>query len=234
MRYPRNSYRHHSLCILVFSALLVSNSQGSRQRLLTFRSRRGLWPLGRPASGPPLTYNVRPHHYRRAAFEEKKWENLSMVDPHIGLISYQQALLQRLIQPSRCKSHPDLTVLIDDVPDGKRLTYALMDGLKVKGTAVYVMNGKDGDRPYFQVGYAVAEDCRAQGIAQETLRASIAEISSGFKNLIPEFYIEAVVPASNKASLHIARKIIAGTPEDITDKESGEQSVRHTMLVSGK
>ena len=69
MRYPRNSYRHHSLCILVFSLLLVSNSQGSRKRLLTFRSRRGLWPLGRPASGPPLTYNVR---FSMQPVEEKK------------------------------------------------------------------------------------------------------------------------------------------------------------------
>jgi hypothetical protein len=157
-----------------------------------------------------------------------------MVDPHIGLISYQQALLQRLIQPSRCKTHPELTVLFDDVPGGKRLTYALMDGLKIKATAVYVMNGTEGKMPYFQVGYAVAEDCRGQGVAQETLRASINEIGAGFRNSIPEFYIEAVVPKSNIASMHIAQKIIGGTPEEITDKESGELSVRYTMLVGGK
>lgn len=62
-----------------------------------------------------------------------------------------------------------------------------MDGLKVKATAVYVMNGKEGQRPYFQVGYAVAEDCRGQGVAQETLGASISEMSAGFENIIPEF-----------------------------------------------
>lgn len=44
-----------------------------------------------------------------------------MVDPHVGLVSYQQALLQRLIQPSRSKKHPDLTVLVDDVPNGSGL-----------------------------------------------------------------------------------------------------------------
>jgi len=127
-----------------------------------------------------------------------------------------------------------ITVLFDDVPGGKRLTYSLMDGLKIKATAVYVMNGTEGKMPYFQVGYAVAEDCRGQGVAQETLRASINEIGAGFRNSIPEFYIEAVVPKSNIASMHIAQKIIGGTPEEITDKESGELSVRYTMLVGGK
>jgi len=155
-----------------------------------------------------------------------------MVDPHIGLISYQQALLQGLIRPDACNIHPSLTVLMDDVPGGKRLTYAYVEGLIVKATAIYVMNGKSGNRPYFQVGYAVAEEFRGQGAAQRVLRMSIDEISACFSKVIPEFYIEAVVSMTNPASLHIAEKIIGGVPEEITDKESGEPALRYTMLVA--
>jgi predicted GNAT family acetyltransferase len=154
-----------------------------------------------------------------------------MVDPYIGLVSYQQALSQGIVHPEPGRIHPELTLLVDDVPGGKRLTYAYADGLTVKATAIYVMNGRSGGKPYFQVGYAVAENFRGQGIAQKVLQLSISEITAGFKKLIPSFYIEAVVSKTNLPSLHIAQKVIGGSPEEITDQESGESALRFTMLV---
>jgi hypothetical protein len=155
----------------------------------------------------------------------------SMVDPHIGLLSYQQALLQGAVHPEPGRVHPELTLFVDDVPTGKRLTYALHDGMTVKATAVYVMNGRSEGKPYFQVGYAVAENFRNQGIAQKILRLSIEEMSAGFKKVIPAFYVEAVVSKKNLASLRVAQKVIGGEPEEITDKESGEKAQRYTVLV---
>jgi hypothetical protein len=155
----------------------------------------------------------------------------SMVDPHIGLVSYQEALLQGLIHPRPCKVHKELTVLFDDVPDGKRITYALMSGSTVKATVIYALNGSLNGKPYFQVGYAVAEAFRNQGVAKKALRMSIEEITEGFSASIPSFYIEAVVSRSNAASLRLAETVIGGAPEEITDKHSGESALRYTMSV---
>lgn len=155
----------------------------------------------------------------------------SMVDPHIGLVSYQNALKQRLIQPSRCKLYNDLTVLLDDIQDGKRITYALMSGVTVKAIAIYTPNGSEGGKPCFQVGYAVAEAFRKQGIAKKVLAMSVDELTEGFKSLIPSFLIEAVISPENVASLKIAEVVIGGAPDEIVDKHSGEKALRYTMSV---
>ena len=96
---------------------------------------------------------------------------------------------------------------------------------------MYVMNGLSEGKPYFQVGYAVAEDARGRGIAQKILRLSIDEMTAGFKQTIPSFYVEAVVSESNRASKRVAEKVIGGAPEAITDNHSGESAVRYTMTV---
>lgn len=154
-----------------------------------------------------------------------------MVDPHIGLVSYQQALLQGLIQPHLCKVHKALTVLFDDVPDGKRITYALVEGTTVKVTVVFAPNGLFQGKPCFQVGYAVAEPYRRQGLAAKVVRMSIEEFIEGFKKVIPAFYLEAVVSPTNVPSLRIAESVIGGTREQIVDKHSGESAIRFTVAV---
>ena len=155
----------------------------------------------------------------------------SMVNPHLGLVSYQQALLQGLIHPRRCTVHKTLTVLMDDVPDGKRITYAMAEGTTVKVTVMYAPNGFFEGKPCFQVGYAVAESFRRQGLAARVLRMSVEELTEGFRNVIPAFYIEAVVSLSNPASLRIAETVIGGTRDQIVDKHSGESAIRFTAAV---
>lgn len=152
----------------------------------------------------------------------------AMVDPYIGFESYQQALNDEIIHPKKCKVHTSLKVLFDDVPDGKRITYALTEGKTVKATVVFAPNGFFEGRPCFQVGYAVNNDFRQKGIAKEVLRMSIEELTHGFSRSIPSFFIEAVVSPSNLASLRIAENVIGGTRDEIVDRLSGEKAIRFT------
>lgn len=156
-----------------------------------------------------------------------------MVDPHIGLVSFQQAFARGELDTQRGRIHPQLVMMLDDAGGGFRLTYAVVEGKTVKALAMYVMNGMSEGKPYFQVGYAVAEDARGQGFAQKVVQQSIDEITAGFKGKIPSFYIEAVVSISNLASKRVAEKLIGGEPEELTDNNSGEPAVRYTKLVGG-
>ncbi len=155
----------------------------------------------------------------------------SMVDPYIGFESYQQAIKDGIIHPQQCKLHKKLTVLFDDVPDGKRITYALTEDKKVKATVIFAPNGFFEGKPCFQVGYAVDTAFRQQGIAKQTLRMAIEELTHGFRKSIPSFFIEAVVSPSNLASLRIAENIVGGTRDEIVDRLSGEKAIRFTKPV---
>lgn len=154
-----------------------------------------------------------------------------MVDPHIGLVSYQQALLQGLIHPRQCAVHKTLTVLLDDVPDGKRITYAVAQGTTVKATVIFAPNGYFEGKPCFQIGYAVAEPFRGQELATQVARMAIEELTEGLRMVIPAFYIEAVVSPSNLASLRVAETVVGGTRDQIVDKHSGESAIRFTVAV---
>jgi len=156
----------------------------------------------------------------------------SMVNPHDGLVSYQEALSEGLIHPNPTSIYKELTVLFDEVEDEKRLTYAYMQDGLAKGIAIYIMNGIDDGKPYFQVGYAVAEKFRNQGIAQKLLKMSIDELAHGFRQHFSSFYVEAVVSVSNKESQRVAEKVIGGVAEEIIDEHSGEPALRYTLYVA--
>lgn len=154
-----------------------------------------------------------------------------MIDPNVGLVSYQAALLRGEIRPIACEIHKELTVLFDNAPAGIRITYALTKGKVVKALVMYAPNGTNEGKPYFQVGYAVAEQFRGAGIAKRALKLSVEEFSEGFRSSVPAFYIEAVVSPSNIASINVAEAVIGGTPEEITDQHSGQRALRFTMSV---
>lgn len=154
-----------------------------------------------------------------------------MVDPHAALISYQDALLNGYIQPQQCELFRDMTILIDEINGKQRLTYALVDGLKVKATVTYIENGFLNDKLCFQVGYAVNTEYRNQGIAKDALNKSIAEIQHGFRRVIPAFYIEAIVEIDNVASQKVAARSISGTPDQITDSFSGLPALLYTRYL---
>lgn len=90
----------------------------------------------------------------------------SIVDPYIGFVSYQKALLDGSIRPTPCESHPELFVMHDEPEPGvQRLTYAFNSGTVSKAYAVYIQADFLDGKPCFGVGYATAEHFRNQGLA---------------------------------------------------------------------
>src|SRR4051795_6646457 len=99
-----------------------------------------------------------------------------MADPHLGLLSFQQAMSARLIDPRPAKYDRGLLLFIDQPDENMRITYALADGGVVKGTVQFVAAESYEREPRFSVGYAVAERFRGQGIATDLLTRSINDL----------------------------------------------------------
>jgi predicted GNAT family acetyltransferase len=154
-----------------------------------------------------------------------------MAYPYEGLLSFQQALQDGRISPSRCILYPDLLLLLDDADGQARMTYALVENGVVKATVVYLNADAYEGLPCFQVGYAVAESFRKQGIAADVLKRSIEEMRNGFKRHMKRFYIEAVVSEKNLASRKIAERILSSTPDKITDTHTGLPALQYFLLV---
>ncbi|HDJ8365911.1 TPA: GNAT family N-acetyltransferase, partial [Escherichia coli] len=85
-------------------------------------------------------------------------------------------------------------------------------------------------KPCFGVGYAVADEYKAQGIGTQLLIASIEEMQYGFRNSFNEFYVEAIVGVGNQASNKLAAKVLSDTPEPGTDSYSGKPINQYMKL----
>ncbi|EMR3754795.1 GNAT family N-acetyltransferase [Proteus mirabilis] len=155
----------------------------------------------------------------------------TMTDPYEGLISYQQALNDKLISPSPCSLYKDMTIYHDVAEGNQRLTFAIMDNGIVKATAVYVFAPNIDGIPCFGIGYSVAENYRKKGIATEIVTNSIKEFSHGMKGKLPLFYIEAIIDLNNIASQKVALKTISNTPKETIDKISGKPAYQFIKLV---
>lgn len=156
---------------------------------------------------------------------------MAMTDPHNGLLSFQQALDEGIIKPTRCNLHPDLAVLQDSADGVPRLTYALIENGLVKATVVGVMAEPIEGTPCFALGYAVAEQFRNKGLAKEVLQKVIEEISNGFKKHMKEVYIETIVGADNTASQKLSVRFISDSPKSITDVYSGLPAFQYVKLL---
>ncbi|MBP2085312.1 MULTISPECIES: GNAT family N-acetyltransferase [Pseudomonas] len=157
-----------------------------------------------------------------------------IVDPHVGFLSFQEALRAGAIRPASCASHPDLYVFHDTPQPGvQRLTYALISGSLAKAYAVYVMAEPLNGKTCFGVGYATDADYRGQGLATELVKVSMAELQKGLapKLRSPGFYVEAIVGADNIASQKIAARTLSDTPKPTTDKESGHPALQYVKLL---
>ncbi|WP_323117046.1 GNAT family N-acetyltransferase [Klebsiella quasivariicola] len=109
-----------------------------------------------------------------------------MTDPHNALVSFQSALQLGLFQPSTCKIHKELAFWYDIPNDSPRFTYALLDKNNVvKAMALLVLAEPCDDGPCFNVGYAVAESFRGQGLAYEILEKSLEEFIALSKGQAP-------------------------------------------------
>jgi ribosomal protein S18 acetylase RimI-like enzyme len=155
----------------------------------------------------------------------------TMPDLYGALLSFQNALQDGLITPGACILYPELSLLMDDANGQSRLTFARIDKGSVKAIVAYLEVEPHEGKRCFQVGYAVAEPYRNQGIATEILTQSIEEIRHGFKPHAKPFFIEAVVEADNHASIKVAERVIAPKGSEITDDYAGLPAVQFLQLV---
>jgi hypothetical protein len=158
----------------------------------------------------------------------------SIVDPHIGFVSYQQALLDGSIRPTPCESHPELFVMHDEPEPGvQRLTYAFNSGAVSKAYAVYIQADFLNGKPCFGVGYATAEQFRNQGLATEIVTASLKELHQGMAPHLrePGFYVEAIVGTDNPASQKVASRTLSDSPDSIKDDVSGLPALHYVKLI---
>ncbi|SEI14595.1 GNAT family N-acetyltransferase [Paraburkholderia hospita] len=152
-----------------------------------------------------------------------------MSDPHIGLLSYQKALLLHEISPWPTKYEPGLMMLVDGEGADRRLTYALVEGRTVKATVVFAYAERYEGERCFSVGYAVAEKFRGSGVATDVLTRSISDLRQGLG--WPVFYIEAIVDAENLASRRVCEKVLSTSPEAMTESISGKPASRYFKRV---
>ncbi len=156
-----------------------------------------------------------------------------MADPHLGMVSFQQALRQGILELSPVLTHSNLYSHFDvPAPGVNRLTYArLSDDMRtVKAFVSCVMNGRVEGHPCVALGYAVPEDMRNQGLAKQIVRDviddTIAQIGRAGAAAV---YVEAIIDVENLPSQRVAEAILEVEGESITDGESGKPAYRYTQ-----
>ncbi|WP_415913410.1 GNAT family N-acetyltransferase [Neptuniibacter sp. QD37_11] len=156
-----------------------------------------------------------------------------MTNPHDGLVEFQKALDQGLIQLSPCEVHKDITVFKDE-PDGTlRLTFAALEGTTVKAYAVFILAEPLKGLSCFSAGYAVPEAYRKQRLGTDILTKAIDELRNGFgNNGVSEFYIEAIVSRDNDASKRLLAKVFKAVADECVDEESGTPALAYHELIT--
>lgn len=155
-----------------------------------------------------------------------------MADPHVGMLSFQEALREGDIEISAVKGHSDLYGHLDiPEPGTARLTYVWLTKNRktVKAFVACVMNGQVDGHPCVAVGYAVPEKYRNKGYAKKTLSEVIQDQilqagRNGFKGVV----IEAVIDESNLQSQRVAEAVLQVERESIVDSASKKPAYRYT------
>lgn len=153
-----------------------------------------------------------------------------MADPHLGLLSFQQAMTAGLIDPRPAKYDQGLLLLVDQPDENMRITYALAERGVVKGTVLFVPAESYDEEPRFSVGYGVAEPFRGQGIATDLLKRSINDLSQGFNSR--PFWLEAIVDQTNVASRRVCEKVVTSEAEAMSELISGRPALDFLTRVS--
>ncbi len=140
-----------------------------------------------------------------------------MTDPTDSLTAFQQAL--RDGELSLRPGELDKTLFVHaDRPQGvSRMTYAWLDGRKVKAIAIMV---------------SVPKAYRGKGYAKRIVEAAIAEMRNGLaRNGIQSFYVEAIVSVDNEPSKQVAAATISASPVAVTDHGSGLPALQYLKKV---
>jgi len=154
-----------------------------------------------------------------------------MTNPHKALVSYQAAYKEGRIRPQACTLHSDLVVLMDEETGSLRVSYAFIKDSLVKAIAIFILGPHIDQVPLFDIGYAVDESCRCQGIASKLMVQSVSEMRAGFGQHMPRFYLQAIIGTTNIASQKVAAQIFRSVPQAITDSVSGQPALAYLSLI---
>lgn len=154
-----------------------------------------------------------------------------MVDPSTAMESLQKALKQSL-SLERCVIATNLRMIKDQHGNAHRFSYALIEDKILQAYCAFVTTDPIDGILCFNIGYAVPERFRNQGLATKTLEDSIRELSAGLKRAnIPQFYIEAIVGKDNVASQKVAERVLTASPKEVVDQTSGEPAFAYHRLI---
>lgn len=154
-----------------------------------------------------------------------------MADPHMGMISFQQALLAGILDIHQVKPYQDLYSHFDvPAPGVKRLTYVRLANDKKTVTAFLscVMNGEVDGIPCVAFGYAVPEIMRNQGYAKAIM---VDVIKDQIRQAKRSLYFETVVDIENIASQRVSEAVLDVPREEIVDTASRRPAFRYTKFV---
>jgi hypothetical protein len=155
-----------------------------------------------------------------------------MTDPMDALNGLQAALDAGSVDLNPCDLHPEIRVLLDHPNGTPRFTYAQLSGKRVQAIALFAMTEPIQGITCFQIGYAVTEYARGQGIGTRVLQQAIEELNHGLSRTpVKEFYLEAVVSTVNVASNRIATRLLSDSPKSSNDCFSGEPIFQYLRRV---
>ncbi|MCC8432879.1 GNAT family N-acetyltransferase [Reyranella aquatilis] len=158
-----------------------------------------------------------------------------MTDPAEGLTSFQAALDADIVTLQKGALDPNIHVHLDHPAGSPRFTYVRLKGKTVTSLVMLVPVDHLDGLPCFQMGCAVPEKFRGQGLAQCTMLAALAELEAGLgRNGVSAFYVEAVVGIDNEPSKRIAEKVLSSNPEQVTDKFSGQPAYHYVKRIGTK
>ena len=154
-----------------------------------------------------------------------------MADPHIGMVSFQKALLKGIVDIHLVKPHKNLFSHFDVPALGEnRLTYVRLDGdgKTVLAFLVCVINGKIDGIPIVSLGYAVPENMRKRGYAKAIMHDAIKD---QIKQAGRSLYFETMVDVDNVASQRVSESVLEVAPEELVEADSERPAYRYTKRV---
>lgn len=156
----------------------------------------------------------------------------AMSDPMNALVGLQHAVDSGAVKLQNCEIYSDIGVYMDQPNEKVRITYAKVVDKSVQAIVMFVQTDRLNGIPCFNVGYAVIESLRGQGLATITLNQCLEELCNGFKrNGAVEFYVEAVISVLNEASIKVAERAITRQRKPCNDVFSGEAALQYLKLV---
>lgn len=157
----------------------------------------------------------------------------AIIDPTVGMLSFQQALLDGEIDLEPCSIDPKLAVHMDRPQGQMRLTYVRLSPSKiVEAMAIFTPVEPIERLPTFQVGYAVPPEYRGQGFAKAIVEAGIAEMKKGLgRNGMKTFWVEAVIGVDNLASRGVAEAVLFKSGKTAIDGHSKVAVLQYARKV---